>query len=701
MMRFSVKHGLRALSAILLLLAGFIWLGHAERSLWLQAPSDALDRYAADRVLPAPPARVEEESLWRLCQQRSVLSRVWAARQALAKCLDGTLARVSNEQLEAMRTGWVADIQDQIAFARKVEAIAAADALPEYHRLRALHQRLQRESGGPILQFLQRVGISLPVPPLAHAVAEASDRDAAAVSQLFVSSRRYTEWRFFALQPATSGNVEQEWSRVRDLGLLATGRMLDHDNARIQPRPYLMDDRASLASRLEWARRAEPRAGEALDRTLFSFLPMMTASATIAVAVAAFLGVSSLIVALFFLVAAAGGLHLIDIAVTGPVALRHLPTRDFGEGIWNLWGVGGGLLWGPAVLFIICMIFAAMSVRFPQLIRTYDRVLRLPLRQWAILLLIAFVLAMGAGIGSAARSELLVLIAGVASALLISRYAPLIRYGASPGAIALYAAPLVGAGLCASLVGNLAQADLGALGIAVLVTVIGIAILMHHWAARLALAALFAVSLTVYAEFLGTGSDPSGLISRLPAHAGARFYAAANAGEHGAPDVKQVEWLIRSAEQSGLTGDGWGWGNVPWNGLPANARAQALPLPAVSDLAIVLPAAVGGPMYAFSLLTIIVGAFIALVQLGFSHAFGAEVRLGQRFLAAIGTFGALTALLRIVVNTGGSLQVLPLTGVPVVFLAHAPAASLFALAYAGLVLGACSPIRRNERGNPQ
>src|SRR6266581_525319 len=73
-----------------------------------------------------------------------------------------------------------------------------------------------------------------------------------------------------------------------------------------------------------------------------------------------------------------------------------------------------------------------------------------------------------------------------------------------------------------------------------------------------------------------------------------------------------------------------------------------------------------------------------------STTFGTEVRLSERFLSATGAIGLLAVVLRIIVNVAGTFQVLPLAGVPIAFLAHAPAATNFALAYAGILLGAAS-----------
>jgi cell division protein FtsW (lipid II flippase) len=114
-----------------------------------------------------------------------------------------------------------------------------------------------------------------------------------------------------------------------------------------------------------------------------------------------------------------------------------------------------------------------------------------------------------------------------------------------------------------------------------------------------------------------------------------------------------------------------------------------LPLPAVSDLALVLPAASEGLLYAFVLVGLLGWILISVIATGYTQSVEDDVLLTRRFLASAGAFGLLIALLRVVLNLGGTLQVLPLTGVPLVFLAHAPAAGTFVLFYLGLVLGAC------------
>jgi hypothetical protein len=689
-MNHPFAHALWAVAALAMLLLGFTWLGQSERRLLHQMPGSSLFRYALDRALPDLPERVAEDSLWRLCKERPFLARLWGARMALAACLDGSLAKAPVADLRALWFEWQAALTGQIGYALRVESITAEEALPEYQRLRGLHRRLQLESGGPILRAAERLGLALSEPRRSRSIPDSTEIDAGAVSRLFVSSRKYTEERLAVLMLATpDGTAAPDWLRVRDLGLLAAGRALAYENARVEPRPHLQDDRLSLNSRLEWARRAKPRAGAALESMLFGYLPMMTFSAVLALAVAVGFRASPMAVSALFLIATLGGLHLMDIALTGPEALRHLPTRDFGEGLWNLWGFGGGLLWASGLLFVF-LLAATRAVLAPGSVRFFDRLLRLPLRLWAVALLAGFAPAFLAPVGSAARTELFVLLAAIASGLVIARYAPLIGIGASPAAIALYAAPLLIAGACASLLGNLVRADLGALAVAVLAGLVAMAILMQHWALRLGLGALFVASLSAYARFLATGEDATGIIGLLPRHVVGRLLTAHDAARHGAPDVKQVEWIIRSAERPGGSGPGYDWGMVPWIGLPGGSHAGALPVTAPSDLAFVMPAAVGGALYAFALVAGLAAILLVLVQRGFGRAFAAEARVSERFLAAAGAFGLLTALLRLVVNLGGTVQLLPLSGVPIVFLAHAPSAALFALGYAGLVLGSCS-----------
>lgn len=681
----------RTLPALLIFTAGFYWLGCSERNLWLQAPSDALDRYAVDRVMPALPPRVDEGDLWSLCE-RPILSWAWGAKQALAYCLDGSGTKASHARLREMEKRWTAVINDQTNFARQVEAITPAESLPVFAQMRLLHRQLQQDSGGPILRAAEKIGLHHAAPPMAHPVADVTVREASSVSQLFSTILSKTEARLLSLQATPrEENEEEYWRRVRDLGLLVTGRAIEHDNAvEASPIPLLTVDPNLLSSRLEWVRRAKPRAGAAMKATLTGFLPMMAVSAGVAIAVAAILGASPTIVAVLFLLATTGGLHLLDVAVTGSVALRHLPTRDFGEGIWNVWGWVGGMVWGPTLAFLFCLVFSVMVVRSPRLASTFDRFLRLPLILLGGMLLAGFILAMVIPIGSAVRTEILALLAALATAIFIARYSPLILHGADPKALTIYAAPLVLSVLPLSFLGNAMRLDLGALLIALMVSGIVVLILVRKWTTRLLIAVLLVSSLTAYGNFLNTGEDATGLISRLPRHGVQRFLAAEDALHHGAPDIKQVEWLIHSAERSGKINSGWGWGNVPWRGFPSNGHAQPLPLSAVSDLAFALPAGVGGVVYAFGLTAMLALILIILIQRGFNHALGSEVRLGERFLAAVGAFGLLVALLRLIINIAGTLQVLPLTGVPLVFLAHAPAAGTFALAYAALVLGACS-----------
>lgn len=674
-----------AFFALLLLVIGFAWLGHAERTLWLQAPPSSLDRFAVDRLMPELPQGIPPESLARLCAPRPWWKTLLERGGALTSCIDDAMPHASREELDGLHAEWSSAITAQLEFALRLENMNPSEALSVFNRLRETHRHLQAESGGPIFRAALYYGLIGQHPPAP--VEQATATEAAGNRRLLVSSRKETEARLKLLTKSIEASNDREhWVAVRDLGLLATGRALEHDNARPVPVARLVVDRGSLASNLERARRAVPRAGEALDRLLTGFMPMMTASSLLAVAAAAVLRASPVMAAMLFLLATLGGLHLIDVAVTGPLALRHLPTRDFAEGFAQLWGFGGGLLWGPAVLFMAALVIARLaSTRFAG---GLNSLLRFPLRYAALGLFGLFAAILLAPISPALRTEILNFIAATAMALWIARYAPVIIHGASPWRIALFAAPILVGAILSGFLGSLSRVDpLGSLGIAALVTMILMVLLTRNWAVRSGLLLLLGFGLLGYARFIATGED-AGLIAHLPSHGAQRFLTALDSLHHGAPDVRLVRWLIASAQLPGETGAGWGWGNVPWNGLPGIGRAAALPTSAASDLSLLLAAGVGGVVYAFALMTVLALVLIRLVEQGFALAIGDEARLAQRFCACVGAIGLLTAFLRMTVNIAGTLQVLPLAGVPVAFLSHAPAANAFVLALSGLLLGA-------------
>lgn len=677
---------LDGLLALLLLVAGFLWLGHAERSIWLNAPPNSLDRFAIDRVMPDLPARLPAEDLSRLC-----LPRPWwrslLERNAIAACLDGSLPKATH-LLDDLETQWMDAINGQILFAHDILLINHETALPVFKSLRDLHRRLQDESGGPVFQAALRYGL-LPARQSTPQFDEAGRADTAAVAGYFETALDSTEKRFWHLRSAlASAGDSERWWLVRELGLLATGRMLEHDNARQVPSAILAVDRAVLASSLERMRRAAPRAREPLDRMLTGFLRTMTLSAGFAVAVAAILRAAPMLVAALFLLATLGGQHLLDVAVTGPPALRHLPTRDFVEGFAGLWGAGE--LWGPAVVFA-----AALAVsRFASARPGMNTLLRIPIPQAAAGIAGLFATALFVPLSPALRTEFLNFIAASAVATWSSRYGPAISQGASSWRLTLFAAPIVVAAFFSGFLGSFSRVDpLGSAGVAALVMLILSLILAGSWATRGLLLILLGLGLWGYGYYLLTGDDASGLIAHLPRHGVQRFLAAYDSLHHGAPDVRQVRWLIAAAEWPGDAGSGWGWGNVPWRGLPGNS--SVLPVAAVSDLSFVLVAAVGGVGYGFTVVGILAALLILLISRGFALAFGDEARLAQRFFACIGAVGLTIALLRLIVNLAGTLQLLPLAGVPIPFLAHAPAANGFVLIYTGLVLGA-SPVPRRS-----
>ncbi len=677
-------------TSLVIFVAGFTALGAAERSLWRNAPAESLDRYAIDRVLPEElPPVVTEDELWLLCD-RPWWSHLWQARSALAACLGrdvGGHAHVA----DAPSARWQVVIDSQIAYAGRVESIPFERVQTQIQSLRALRLVLLERSGGPLLPLFDAIGADRPVheatltpPPVAAA-------DVALIRGAFVFSRNYTEGRRHAIGGTSSGagTADGAWRTARDTGLLAAGLSLDYDNARATPEPHIVVDHDSLGGRLDRARRAMSHAVN-LELTLSGWLAMMTASGLLAVLVAGMIGASPVLVACLFIFAGRGAIHLVDVAVTGPAALRHLPTRDFGEGFGNAWGYAGGMIWGPATVFLVALLASRLASR--HLHRATDRLLRLPTRVIAIGMVAVIAVALSVPASPALRTEILAFVTAAGSAIFVARYAPLMGIGANGFILVYVALPLICAALTSATLGALVRVDpLGTLAVFVITGLVMTLLVSNGWTWRTAILVLLVAVVWTYAHFLATGQDVTGVIDRvLPGHGRTRFLAVYDPLAHGMPDIKQVEWLVRSGMNPGTPAAGWGFGNVPWSGFPGNGRAQALPIPAVSDLSAVLLATVGGATYAFSVLASLVAVLLMLIQRGFAGTFGTEVRLSERFLSATGAIGLLAVVLRIIVNVAGTFQVLPLAGVPIAFLAHAPAATNFALAYAGILLGAAS-----------
>jgi cell division protein FtsW (lipid II flippase) len=677
----------RGVLPLILLAVGTTWIGIQERALWQRAPAESTNRYVLDRLQPDIPGRVDPDDLWQLCTDRRS-SRLWRSRQSLAACLADPPVTFDEKTLSLLEQGWRDQLDLQGHFASQVAAISHGELVSELSRMRDMHRHLQEHSGGPVIHFLASLGVPIPRAQLAHDIGNDRQIDIDALNQSFFGNRKATQLRL-----GQANRIDHAWTRARDIGLLATGLRLDFAHAAAVPQPFLVADRSSLAERIEWTRRAKPRSGDRLESTLTGWLDMLSLSSFLAVGLAILLRASPFLVAQAFLLAMLGSLHLLDVSLTGPPALRYLPVRNLGEGFWNLWGLGSPQLkvqfWGPALVFMLALGSTRALTQWPWLTRKAERILRYPLSAWGAVLLTGFAATLLASIGSASKTELLGAWAAIATALFVSRYGPLIRHGIKPATLTLYAAPVVVAALLASMGGGLLRMDLGAFGIALLIAAIVVLVMARsHWI-RIVLAAAVLIGLYIYSTFLKAGEDVTGLIGLLPQHAQQRFLSAHNAAAHGAPDVQQVEWLLRSAQRPGDLGTGWGIGNVPWQGLPGSTGAHTLPLPAVSDLALVLPAASEGLLYAFVLVGLLGWILISVIATGYTQSVEDDVLLTRRFLASAGAFGLLIALLRVVLNLGGTLQVLPLTGVPLVFLAHAPAAGTFVLFYLGLVLGAC------------
>lgn len=694
--------------SLCIVIAGLLWIGNMERTLWRQAPPEALDRYAVDRLLPPLPAKVQETDLWALCADRPWLSYLWNTRDALAGCLDLGAVKPSAtalqlERIDALARTWTRAIQDQIAVANEVAAITPEAALPTFVALRSLHQRLQTESGGPLLRFLERHGAPLPEPLFPRTVTAPSAEDSLFVARYFAKSQRYTKARLAEIAEGErhAQTAEERWVAARNLGLLATGLSLDHRNAMVIPQPKLKTDPDSLADQMEWARRAHPRAGKPLERTLTGFMAMMTVSSLIVVAIAAMLNTYPVMAGLLCLLATLGGEQLIDIAVTGSWQLKHVPTRDFAEGIWNLWNATvhiGGLdfnLWGTALIFVIALAVGVLVANVSWVARATEHIVRMPLG-WQASLLTVGTLGMVAVPGmSAFKTEMISLLAvSLPLAIFMARYAPQLKFGASTWGLAVYAAPLLVAAVFSSATGNILRGDLGALGVSILTALAFLVLVVSEWHTRLIIVGVLTMVSLYYCDYLFSGRDPAHLIAVLSEHVKQRFLLLLNAAHHGAPDLKQVEWLIHKASQAGSQGAGFSPGNVPWTGLPGSNKTFALPLPAISDLAFVLPAAIGGFAYALGIVAAVAAVLVIIIWRGYERAVGNQVRVGERFIAALGAFGLLVSLMRLMLSIGGTLQVIPLTGVPIVFLSHAPVATAMAMAFAGLVLGVCRP-RKN------
>lgn len=648
---------------VLILIAAFAWLGHAEVQLWGRAPADALDRYAPDRIraMATLPPRVEEAALWTLCP-----GEILRTRSRLAQCLAedrGLIPQFSRAEQ------WQEVIEAQIRFAAEVNSLADAEmVMREVKALREFRRKLAEEAGGPVVAVLKRLGLMEKPSSTARKPTDAEILQAMAATRLHAE---LTRARFEAL-PLASNDLSAERKRTVELGLMASGRVIVYDNARAQPRPVLAVDRQSLAHQIEVSRRAAPRAGHVLEGHLARYLAMMLATTVLAMLMLRLAGISLWTFTVLMTVGTYGGLVLLDFAVTGPESLRHLSVRNFGEGTWTI----AGTLWVPPLVGACAAWLCVIVQRLDAVHYAFDRLLRWPLGVWAGLISCAGLALLMAPAG-AAKAEALIALTVFCTGTLIARYAPTINTGAGGWAMAKFAAPLIVAGIAATTMANAGRPDLGGLLVVVAAGLISMAITARAPLTRLVLFFAVIAAGFVYWEFL-SGNDMLGLEHRVPEHVRSRLLVAREPALHGEPDVFLITALMRSA---GL--DGWGWARVPWTGL---AGVTGLPPSTASDLGFGLAAAISGLAGAYTVVLFLAGLLAWLVACGFGVAFGARASATRRFIAGFGAFGVLTQLLRLFITLGGSTSVIPLSGVPLPLLSHSPTATAALFVYVGCLM---------------
>lgn len=703
-------HGLRRTLGAVLLVAAFVaawaWLAQQHATLWERLPASAVERLVPDQLRTPLPAPVPWRALQALCERPLPAWQRWwpgQERRQLAACLADPAQRVAGNAQAAASERFELALRAQVQAAERWLQTWAADSVSHRADLEDALQRVQLRPAGELQPLVAVFG------RLAAGQEAASTVDAAPAATS-TSPRNPVErqihhalLRAQTRMDAAAATAPDE--RAVHLGLAAAGLQLSLDYGHAPPRAVLLHDRASLAATLERQRRAQALAARSGGPQTLAALQAVPAGLMQAGAV--LLWVALLLAAAgrapwaavpmwgaVSLMLGLGALLLTDLAFTADPALRHLAGRQFvvfGLGAWAvplLWRPLPGLVFFWPLLLVALALAATAAVRHGQgrvlaPVRAWVEAGASPL--WALAPSVALLLTAAAWLVvpgmSAAASEALLAIAALGLATYAARQSAL---AASGGGLQAYNLGIVLVACAAAVGGALLRADLGH-ALAGLALLLLFAALFAGGALRWGLLslALGAMALVMHSWWSGAWQGPFAWLSEelLPLHAQQRMQATFDPFGAEASDLARMRWLMASAGMQG-----WGPGQVPWQGLDPAHAADSLPLQGPSDYVPALLAALWGSAWGLVLACMLVLLFGAAAVLGLRTAAAPGTPLAVRALAAFGGFGCAGVAVRALLSLGGVLGTLPLTGVPVALLGYGPVAHAAALVYLVLAL---------------
>jgi cell division protein FtsW (lipid II flippase) len=724
-------------------LAGWGIIAQQRGLLLSRLPATTVERFVADQVAAQLPTPVPVAELASLCGPDAQANN-WAwwparQRQAMAQCLaerSGATQPADHDTAHAAATTVGNNdrtAQQPFVDALKAQASAAQRWLDAYdqqaptirQKLGAELVSLQIAAPGPLASFASLGELAQQVPGLPTGAAAPRDTrqpmgrdglaDAAVVAQMRNALARARQLLAQAAPGAPTSAASAPAADTTTLALLATGLTLTVDASHNPPKVALVPDRQSLADVLAWQHRAQGYAerGFGLTRLLQAGDALLLGAALVLV-VATITGQAPLVWALAGLALGASHLLMLDLALTGPAALRYLAERQFvGLQVGPVWlnllaelptlpawpAVGlqhaqpitlaGGpvLLWWPLVA-------VAGVLALLRAVRTGQSWLFAPLRAWVgwgdhtalrvLQMAVLAALAGGALVGlgmAAAVSEFLVLLACVGVATYWARQAAMANVHdgfQAYSAWAVLAAVAVAVGL------SLQRGDLGHALVALAVGLLFV-FLFGGVVVRWVLAAVVLAGAGLLGASLWQGHllEPlQTVVAHLPGHGRERFMALFDPFTAASSDLARVHWLMDSAGWQG-----WGPGYVPWQGIAKAGAMDNLPLQGPSDYVLGILVATWGAPLGVGLLGLAAAAFVLAAGWGVRVGTRTGQATSVRWLAAVGALGAVVMAFKLIISVGGVVGFLPLTGLPVALLGYGPVTHFAALAYLVLAVG--------------
>lgn len=707
-------HPLLRVLALWLVAAVAWWaLQQQHQLLWARLPASTVERFVADQIQEPLPARARLTSLAVLCEDPASVARWawWPSRQrsVLADCVSRVLLPPSTPTAAAVAldTALLAQAAQRAHTQLDAQVQASQRWLQAYAQdAPALRAQLQSE----LRALSNRPVWSSGPTDTRQAVGRDGQDDTAAVRTLRTNLQRL-QTHLQQAQPVhvpTAERLAADPAARQDAARLllgAAGVKLQVDATQIPPKGNLVSDRSSLADALEWQRR-----GQAYAQRGFSLTRLHAAASALLLGAALVLVVTSLtgqapwVWMLAGVGLGLGHMLLLDIALTGPAALRYLAERQFvalpwGDSVVPLlaawpraWvqtlplAAPQGIWWPwvavAATLLALSVVHNGHSLLWAP-VRAW---VHMGDRAWARMLQLGLLLCMGvvalAGLGMAAAvSEWLVLLACVGAATYWARQA---AYANVADGVVSYSAGAVALGLVLACGVSLARGDLGHALMALVVGLVYGLLFGGRWMRLATWCALVLGSMLLgRSVWLGQMQpELAWVVNLLPTHGRERFAALFDPFGGASSDLARVHWLMDSADHAG-----WGLGYVPWQGLAPASSMQGFPLQGPSD-------------YVYGALVGVVGvgwavAALGVVSLALLMAAAHAVRIsnwpGQsipvRWLAALGSLGAIVMLAKLLVSVGGVAGWLPLTGLPIALLGYGPVTHAATLVYLALATG--------------